>query len=412
LIETAGERRWFQTYKSPITIDGEMIGVVGFARDISDWKRTEAELITARAAAEKANNAKSRFLAAASHDLRQPLTALSLFVGVLAQKDPPGCGELVANIQACADNLSELLTDLLDVSKLDAGVVVPRPSDFSIDDLLAAVVSIHSSDAGLKGLRLRVRSAAAVIRTDQQLLLRIVGNLVANAVRYTRKGGVLIACRRRQGKRWIEVWDTGIGIAADQTGIIFEEFRQLGDAAGGRGSGLGLAIVAKTAALLGLEIRLRSRPGRGSMFAVELPAEHSNPPVPALPAEDGARYLRIGLVDDNAMLLQAMVAALGAIGHEVVAASDGARFFERLAGRAPDIVISDYRLGADENGFDVIAAARKAFGDTLPALVITGDTDPAVIRAMAGRGIAVLYKPIQIEALQAAILQATAPVAR
>jgi hypothetical protein len=411
LIETGGVRQWFQTYKSPITIDGHVIGVVGFARDISDWKRTEADLITARAAAEKANNAKSRFLAAASHDLRQPLAALSLFVGVLKQNDPPGCGELVANIQACTDNLSELLTDLLDVSKLDAGVVKPRPSDFAVDDFLSAVVSVHSADAGLKGLRLRVRSCAAVIRTDQQLLLRIVGNLLANAVRYTRKGGVLIACRRRQGKRWIEVWDTGIGIAEDKTGIIFEEFRQLGDDPEARGSGLGLAIVAKTAALLGLAIRLRSRPGRGSMFAVEMPAEHVDAAHPALATRAGARQLRIGLVEDNAMLLQALVASLGTLGHEVVAADNGALLFQRLAGQAPDIVISDYRLAAAETGFDVIAAAREAFGDTLPALIITGDTDPALIRAMAGRGIAVHYKPIQIDALQAAILQATAPEA-
>ncbi|MFZ4537092.1 PAS domain S-box protein [Propionivibrio sp.] len=361
------------------------------------------ELSAARQQAETANHSKSRFLAAASHDLRQPLAALSLYVGVLKSKISPDSVELVGRIQLCADSLSSLLTDLLDVSKLDAGVVIPTPSDFAIDDLLDILFSVYSGPAREKGLRLRFRFSGAFARTDLKLAIRVIGNLVDNAIHYTRQGGVLVACRRHQGKQWVEVWDTGIGIAKDQTELVFEEFRQLGDAARNRGSGLGLAIVAKTAKLLGLQIRLRSRPGRGSMFAIELPPGRAVAPTQILPRRTAPRVLRIGVVEDNAEVLQALVLALENAGHDVVAATTGAEFVGRLGGRRPDIVISDYRLADSETGFDVIEAARKIFGDDLPALLLTGDTDPALIRSMADRGIAVHYKPLQIEALQAFI---------
>ena len=358
-----------------------------------------SELVAANAEAKKANTDKSRFLAAASHDLRQPLLALSLYVSLLKTGNSSANGNLPVKIKECVASLNEMLTDLLDISKLDAGVLKPRPTDFDVDDLLTTLISVHSAEADLKGLNLYVRCAGAVARTDPHLLQRILGNLVANAVRYTDKGGILVACRRHQGKLWVEVWDTGIGIPEDKTGIIFEEFRQLGDDARSRGSGLGLSIVAKTAALLGLQIRVRSRPGRGSMFAVELPPGRSSN-LQQLPiTRPIARPLRIGVVEDNAMVLEALVLALDGSGHEVVAARNGRAFLERLEQRAPDIVISDYRLGAGETGFDVIAAAKDQFGNDLPAAIVTGDTDPALVRIMADRGIAMFYKPLDIETL-------------
>lgn len=407
LIESGGQRCWFETYKSPITINGDVIGVVGFARDISASKRNEAELVSARVAAENANRAKSRFLAAASHDLRQPLSALSLYVAVLKTRIVDDNGVLVGNIQDCLDSLSGLLSDLLDMSKLDAGVVSTTLSDFSIDELLAGLVSVHSAEAELKGLRLRSRSRGEIVRTDQTLLRRIVGNLLANAIRYTKAGGVLIACRRHRGALWLEVWDTGIGIAESDTGIVFEEFRQLGDSSRNRGSGLGLAIVARAASLLGLRLRLRSRLGCGSMFAIELPQSRGAVPEHARPAGFVGQVLRIGLVDDNVEVLGALVLALENAGHEIVAATSGSALMERLDGRAPDIVISDYRLAALETGFDVIQAVRDVFGSDLPALLITGDTDPLLVRSMADRGIAVQYKPLQFDALAASIDKAT-----
>ncbi|MES2878233.1 MAG: PAS domain S-box protein [Pseudomonadota bacterium] len=398
---------WVETYKSPITVDGRVLGTVGFARDITVRKRTEAALISAMAESEKANHAKSRFLAAASHDLRQPLAALALYVGVLKNKTEPDQAPLVDKIQDCVDNLSKLLTDLLDLSKLDAGVIQPKPTDFAIKDLMCSLMTLHCAEAESKGLRLRGRPCGVIARTDPTLLRRILDNLLANAIRYTQQGGVLIACRRHQGKLWIEVWDTGIGIAPDQTGIIFEEFRQLGDDARNRGSGLGLAIVAKMANLLGLQIRLRSQPGRGSMFAIELPEVHVKPPEQAQAQPVTLRSLRIAVVDDNPLVLHALALSLESHGHQVVAALTIKELLERLGTQAPDIIISDYRLTDAETGFDAIRATRERFGADLPALIITGDTDPTLIRSMVDRGISVHYKPLQIDVLQALIMDAT-----
>jgi len=376
--------------------------------DITGRRRAEVELLIAKTEAEKANNDKSRFLAAASHDLRQPLLALSLYVGLLKNCNASDKAGLAVKIQECVSSLNGMLTDLLDVSKLDAGVVVPKLSDFDVDDVLASVAAVHSAEADLKALSLHVHYAGAVARTDIVLFQRILGNLVANAIRYTEKGGVLLACRRHRGRRWVEVWDTGLGFPEDAIGLIFEEFRQLGDGARNRGSGLGLSIVAKTAALLDLQIRVHSRPGRGSMFAVELPPGR-RVESGALPTiQPVARSLRIGLVEDNALALDALVLALEGAGHEVIAAGTGSALLESLAQRIPDIVISDYRLAAGETGFDVIAAAREVFGADLPAVLITGDTEPIVIRSMAGRGIALLYKPVGLEALLSCLGEVTA----
>ena len=398
---------------SGIEIEGTSY-IYAASRDITARKRHETELSSARVVAEKANNAKSRFLAAASHDLRQPIAALSLYVGILKHEVPHDCAEVVTNIQSCTDSLSELLNDLLDVSKLDAGVVTPSLSDFSVDVLLNNLASIHFGEASTKGLRIGVRDSGMIAHTDRHLLQRIVGNLIANAIRYTNRGGVLIVCRRQRGKQWIEVWDTGIGIPEDKTDFIFEEFRQLGDDARNRGSGLGLAIVAKAAALLGLEVRLRSRLGRGSVFAVELPPGRAiSPDELPVPPPTTARTLRIGLVEDHVMLLEALVHALGRTGNEVIAATSGWSLLERLGSRVPDIVISDYRLAAGETGFDVIEAVRGVFDDDhLPAIIVTGDTDPALVRSMADRGIAVHYKPLRIDALLASIKATCHGVAR
>lgn len=403
-----GSYRTFESCASPIfDLAGNLTGFQGMNRDVSAREALETELIAAKAEAEKANNEKSRFLAAASHDLRQPLAALSLYIGVLARRVTPENVKVIGSIQDCLKSLSELLSDLLDVSKLEAGVVIPKVSGFAIDELLTPLVSIHAAEAELKGLCLRFRHCGAVVRTDQMLLARLIGNLIVNAIRYTNQGGVLIACRRHQDKLWLEVWDTGVGIAEDELGSIFEEFKQLGDDARTRGSGLGLAIVDKTAKLLNLKIRVSSRPGRGSLFAIELPPGRALEPAEATPLQHAARRLRIGLVDDNTNVLQALTLVLEDAGHEVLAATNGADLIARLAQQAPDIVISDYRLAAMETGFDVIEAARALFGQELPAFIITGDTDPALIRNMAERGITVHYKPLQMETFQACIIEAT-----
>ncbi|MDD5248359.1 MAG: PAS domain S-box protein, partial [Rhodocyclaceae bacterium] len=376
-------------------------------RDITLQRLAADEHRAAKAEAERANAAKSRFLAAASHDLRQPLSALSLYVGALEGRLAPADGQLVANMRDCVANLSEMLSDLLDLSKLDAGVVRPNVCDFALEAVLAKVASSHAPEAKLKGLALRYGYVDGIGRTDPVLFQRIVGNLVSNAIRYTERGGVLIACRWRQGKRWIEVWDTGIGIAADKTAEVFEEFRQLGNYERNRakGSGLGLAIVAKTAALLGLQVRVHSRPGKGSVFAVELPPGDAVEPVVA--RRYTHRALRIALVEDNDEVATALAYALTEIGHQVVAGASREELLPRLGGIAPDIVISDYRLAGAEDGFAVIGALRAAFGSDLPALIITGDTDPAVIRRMTDQHISVQHKPLDLEALRTRIAALT-----
>jgi PAS domain S-box-containing protein len=408
-----GSYRSLESSAMPVfNLDGDLVGFQGMDRDVTQRLQIAAELDNAKMAAEAANNAKSRFLAAASHDLRQPLSALSLYVGVLPKLILPQAQDLAVNITKCVTSLSELLNDLLDMSKLDAGAVVPKKTDIVMDELFAKLKSVFDAKARMRGIRLKVRKSGLVVCSDPQLLQRVLGNLIDNAIRYTQKGGVLVSCRRHHGRHWVEVWDTGAGIDADKTGIIFEEFRQLGDQSRNRGSGLGLAIVAKTAELLNLKIRLRSRPGRGSMFAIELPPLAPSSGVTLKDPEQIVgtigKSLCIALVEDNAQVLNAASVALNDQGHKVVAAPNGKKLFKQLGDRAPDIVISDFRLSGGESGFDVIAAARDVFGSQLPAIILTGDTDPMLMRMMARQGVQVQYKPLQIDELQAAIIKVMA----
>lgn len=265
------------------TQTGASLGWNGEDRRGAQWRdeapertRLIAALHLAEAEARRANHANDaqlRFLAAASHDLRQPLTALALYSEVLLVRLGRDDAALAADMRNCIDGLTELLTELLDLSKLQAGVVAPHIRAFDVNDLMQKVVSAHRPDAHRRGLRLRHRPSALRVRSDPVLLGRVVRNLVANAIRFTPHGGVLIGCRRIDGRTWLTVWDTGVGLAADSIDLMFGEFTQLGNEARSddKGSGLGLAIVARTAALLGLQLRVRSRIGRGSLFAVELP---------------------------------------------------------------------------------------------------------------------------------------------
>lgn len=371
-----------------------------------------AELTAAKYEAESANQAKSRFLAAASHDLRQPLAALSLYVGALENKLTSTDAPLMGGMTDCVASLSEMLSDFLDISKLDAGVVVPNVSDFPVDAILTKIVSSHAPEAKAKGLALRLVCSGRIGRSDPVLVQRIIGNLVANAIRYTEEGGVLLGVRRRQGTMWVEVWDTGIGIPSEKTTEIFEEFKQLGndERNGAKGSGLGLAIVAKTAALLNLQVRVRSRPGKGSVFAVELPEGATLNPIKQ--RHYAHRSLRIALVEDNAAVAAALVLALTDAGHRVVSSSTASELLGRLDGIPPDILVSDYRLAEGETGLDVISTLRAHFGEGLPALIVTGDTDPTIIRRMAKERVCILHKPIDFDELRARMAELTpSPVA-
>ena len=376
--------------------------ICAFVRDITDRKRYEIALRQAKAEAEKANNAKSKFLAAASHDLRQPLSALSLYIDLLSQYKQPRIKRVVGNIQGCVDSMSELLSDLLDITKLEAGVIHPNHDYFPIDELLQKLVNIFSAESNIKNLSLHYRPSNLVAYSDQKLFIRIIGNLLSNAIRYTEIGGILFACRRHQGKYYIEVFDTGIGIAEDQLELIFEEFRQLGDDSRHRGSGLGLAIVKKMATLMGLEINVKSRVGRGSVFRMEIPVVDAvlYQDLVIEPAPSGAL---VALVDDNVEILNALKQSLEQIGYEVLADTSGHALSLKLEGRIPDLLISDFRLQKGENGFEVISAFRQEFGQNLPAILITGDTDPHLFRLMQEKGILTLFKPLQFKKLKSLI---------
>lgn len=364
--------------------------------DISERKKMEEQLILARAEAEHANQAKSHFLAAASHDLRQPLAALRLYTDTLLLKAPENQRTLLTGMNDCVANLSGLLNDLLDLSKLDAGVVKPNISSFPLATFLGSLESVFSIAAKEKGLDLRFRHSALIGHTDPVLLKRIVGNMIDNAIRYTSRGGVLVACRQHAGKTWIEVRDSGIGIPADQIKEVFEDFKQLGDGARNRGSGLGLAIVAKTAALLGLAVRVASRPARGSVFAIEVPLGERAQTTPGGIRRAKTRALSVALVEDNPMVREALEFALQDLGHQVLAAPDGHKLLAQLDKHRPDIIISDYRLAEGETGFDVITSVRSTLGTKLPALIITGDTDPKLLAYMAEQDVRLMHKPFDI----------------
>ncbi|HIJ63418.1 MAG TPA: PAS domain-containing sensor histidine kinase [Rhodospirillaceae bacterium] len=248
---------------------------IGAVQDVTGTILAEQALRAAEAEALAAQSSKARFMAAASHDLRQPLQALNLYFAVLAARISAAEAMVMARIEDCVGRLNDLLGHMVDLNKLDAGVIVPKPRSLVLMPLMRRVAANFAAAASAKGIAIRVAPSLATGWTDPVLLERILANLMSNAVRYTAKGGILIGCRRRGGRLWVEVHDTGIGIPDDKIGEIFEEFKQIGNDERNpeNGRGLGLAIVRRIAALLGVEIRVWSRLGQGSVFAVEVPSE-------------------------------------------------------------------------------------------------------------------------------------------
>jgi len=356
-----------------------------------------------------ANRAKSRFLAAASHDLRQPVHALGLYV---AQFRDATTGEerrrLQEKIEASSTAVAELIEALLDISKLDAGTVQPQSAEFALQLVFNRLEASFSVAAQSKGLRFRIRPSRLRIQTDPMLLERILLNLAANAVRYTQEGGVLIAGRRRAGKARIEVWDTGIGIAADQQAHIFEEFYRA-HAAGpdhGKGLGLGLAIVERLVGLMGINFTFRSVAGRGSVFVLEVPLAETaettlmSPPDRAATMRfDGARVL---VLDDDAAALDAAAGLLAKWGCDVVACGNGAEALSALQppAVAPHAILSDYQLSNGELGTEVIKRIHQVCGRPIPAIVISGDITAEMRQAAQREGLHVLHKPLQAAKLR------------
>jgi signal transduction histidine kinase/CheY-like chemotaxis protein len=360
--------------------------------------------------AERASVAKSRFLASASHDLRQPVHALSLFVGALKGREMDAeARRLVAHLDDSIEALDSLFVALLDISRLDAGIVQTQVRPFALQPLLARVCEDHAAEARDKGIRLVQRPCAASVDSDPVLVERILRNIVGNAVRYTDRGGVLVGCRRRGPRLRIEVWDSGRGIPLDQQARVFEEFYQLGNPERDRakGLGLGLAIVQRLATLLDCPLTLASVPGRGSVFTIALPLA-STVPASEPAAEPAPLTSAAGLVlviDDEVAIQEAMRSLLGKWGHEVVVAGSFEEMLARTAERTvrPNLIICDYRLRGDENGIEVIERLRSEFNHDIPAMLVTGDTAPDRLQEAERRGYVLLHKPLARGRLRAAI---------
>lgn len=359
---------------------------------------------------ELANTYKSRFLSAASHDLRQPLHALNLFVGQLqAESDPAERNRLVARVDAAINAMNELFNALLDMSRLEAGKLELNLTEFPVERLLARMETTFAEAAREKGLSLNVVPSAAWVRSDFVLLERILLNLVSNAVRYTSRGGIVIGCRHRGERVRLEVWDSGIGIAEDQHQNIFGEFYRLSASAPERqgGLGLGLAIVDRLGRLLGHPIELKSRPGKGSRFSVSVPvtAEWRAPaePVSPAPIADPVTGKLIVVIDDDALVLDGMDGLLRSWGCRVITAASDTAALERLAesGQRPDLIISDYRLAGGRTGIEAIESLRGTLEAATPAFLISGDSAPKRLREASASGYHLLHKPVPPMALRA-----------
>lgn len=348
-----------------------------------------------------ANLAKSRFLAAASHDLRQPVHALGLFLEVLAR------GELtevqrnvLGNARSASEASAEMLSTLLDFSRIEAGVVDAQVRPFHLQPLLHKIENELAPQANAKGLVYRTRDTHVALQSDPALVELILRNLVSNAIRYSERGGVLVACRRRGNQTWLEVWDTGIGIDPLQHQEIFREFYQLGNSERDRskGLGLGLAIADGLARTLGHELSLSSRPGRGSVFRLTLP----NASVPVISEERETTYgttvrtldKRVLVIDDDEVVRAGMLQLLQDWGCRCEAVESIEDALASARANRPDVVVSDFRLRKQRTGAQAIDALRAEFGESLPALLITGDTAPERLRDARASGIPLLHKPV------------------
>jgi CheY-like chemotaxis protein len=374
----------------------------------------------ARDAAEAANRSKDKYLAAASHDLLQPLNAARLLISTLRERKLPAVEQvLVERTHQALEGAEDLLTDLLDISRLDQAAVKPDVAVYRLDELLGPLVSEFQSVAEAAGLNLRVHMGQYAVSTDLRLMTRILRNFLSNACRYTDEGSILLGARRRGEMLRLEVWDTGRGIAADRLDSIFLEFNQLdvGRAADRKGVGLGLAIVERIAKILGYKIGVHSLPGRGSMFSIDVPicAEMPLPVSLAAPQPGTGNPLpgrRLLVLDNEVSILQSMSALLGQWGCDVVTATDEASALSALRGQAPELILADYHLDHAVVGCDVVRHLREHFHQTIPAVIITADRTDQCRRALQRLDAPLLNKPVKPGKLRAVLSQLLGQSAR
>jgi signal transduction histidine kinase len=410
LRDLKGREITVESAMAPIMWNGEPSRLL-VSRDTTRHKLIERQLREAKEEAEQANVAKSRFLAAASHDLRQPIQALGLLNAAMAyEADTDGLKEITANMGHAIDAMRSVLDGLLDISRLEAGVVKPEIGIFPIAPLLDRIRGELAYEAEAKGLQLRVLPSSACVRSDKDLLDRIIQNFVSNAVRYTTSGRILIGCRRRRTRLELQVLDTGPGIDPEQQERIFEEFYQLANSARDRskGLGLGLAIVKRLARLLDHPIEVRSVPGRGTLFSVSLPIESNA--VAQVDQDDPLSLIelhdkKILVLDDDAAVVDATRTLLARWGAEVMEAytADDAVEIATKPGRCPDLIIVDYLLNDGVTGTDVIRVLDEELGYAIPRIVISGEISARILNEVRNAGSRLLHKPVNPAKLRSLI---------
>ena len=379
------------------------------------------EMRAARDGAESANRAKSRFLAAASHDLRQPIHALGLYLGALRQRPLDAQARDVAQrMDASLGALDTLFNALLDISRMDAGVVQAQPRAFDLEAMLRRLVDEFAPQAEQRGLRMGLHIAATqrsrTAHSDPLLFERVLRNLIGNAVKHTQAGGVLVSCRPR-AKVWrVEIWDTGPGIEAAERERVFDEFYQVGNPERDRrnGLGLGLSIVRRIARLLELPLALHSTPGRGTRFALDVPASAEPVALPrAVPASGSLEAMVVAMIEDDPEVRDSMRALLQSWDCRVFEGGDAAELLARLQAEhaVPRAMIADLRLRGERDGIAEIAALREHMGSTVPALLVSGDSAPERVRLMQDSGLPWLSKPVPAARLRSWLLSVvqTAP---
>jgi two-component system CheB/CheR fusion protein len=401
-------------------------GVVIIFADITERRRAADALETAKRDAQRANAAKSRFLAAASHDLRQPLQALSLMHGVLERKIKgkklEDALELLARLDGTAAAMSGMLNTLLDINQLEAGIVHAEMVGFPLAGLLDRLKDEFAYHAQAQNLLLRTVPSSLSAYSDPRLLEQMIRNLLSNALKYTKHGKVLLGCRRHKDMLSIEIWDTGVGIPDGELQAIFDEYHQLDNAARERshGLGLGLSIVKRLSDLLGHPVRVRSHPGKGSVFSIDipLPPKTAGRPVEraqTAPDETAVKPVHrtgaILIIEDDPEVRDLLDLLLKDEGYQTATAPDGTVALALVTQGAiqPDLILADYNLPNGMDGLQTAASVRAQLGRDIPVIVLTGDISTAALRAIADHDCLQFNKPVRLKALTSAVRHLLAP---
>jgi len=406
--------RWIFPYRrDPGSIDGTVITFT----EITERKQVAKKLESAKVQADSSNTAKSRFLAAASHDLRQPLQALKLVQGMLSKLvEGEPARKLVDRMDHTLAAMSEMLNALLDINQIDAGTVRADMSSFPINDIFDRITEEFAAQAHDQGLGFSVVPCSVIVRSDRRLLEQMIRNILANALKYTSRGRVVLGCRRRAGQLSIEVWDTGLGIPGEELKAIFEEYYQLDNAARERhrGLGLGLSIVQRLGALLAHSVRVRSWPGEGSVFSIEIavptiaryPELHGTSALNAKPLSPlRTQAVTILVIEDDPEVRDLLSLILEQEGHRTLVAEDGLSAIDLIARGPirPDLILADYNLPNGLNGLQAVAKLRDMVKPDLPAIILTGDISTSTLRDISNQRCTMRHKPVKAADLNAEI---------